>query len=323
MGRRVLCLLLLALVVGTSASARPETASVRIGGRPLQLLAAQGSLWVLTCDRRCSGEGKRSTGRIVRIDARRGRVVGSAMLERPGTLAVSASGVFVTDFWRDAVRRLDPETLRTTATLHLVLPHEVAPGDRDFLPNEVAAAGDGVWVATARGALVHADSRLRRVFATVRLTQATTGPIALGSDAVWVGEALLGVYRVDRRRHRVAARIRISHKGIGRSANRLFVGGGKLFVFAGRSGSYENVLARIDPGRNRVEAVTPLPPDPLVATFGMGSLWVGRFGGSHVLRIDARTTAVSRHRGRVGVALAVAGGRLWTATRNGLIRPVR
>jgi hypothetical protein len=97
--------------------------SLRLGGVPLQLVSARGVLWVLTCERRCSGEAKRSVGRVVEVDARTGRVIASATLARPGAIAVGRAGVYATDFWRDAVRRLDPRTLRVTATLHLTLPY--------------------------------------------------------------------------------------------------------------------------------------------------------------------------------------------------------
>ena len=53
----------------------------------------------------------------------------------------------------------------------------------------------------------------------------------------------------------------------------------------------------------------------------VGALWVGRVGGSSVERIDPSTGRVSgRLLAKVGTALAVAGGRLWTADRNGTIR---
>jgi hypothetical protein len=104
MSRSVFCLVLVALVTVAVAPARfvrTEERSLRLGGTPLQMLAGRSSLWVLTCDRRCSGEARRSTGRIVRIDPQSGRVVASASLQRPGALAVGTSGVFATDFWRD------------------------------------------------------------------------------------------------------------------------------------------------------------------------------------------------------------------------------
>ena len=103
-------LALAALVVLASASARttaPEARLIRLGGTPLELVGAGNSLWVLTCDRRCSGEARSSVGRLVRIDAQTGRVAAFIPLSRPHGLAVGANNVYTLDFWRDEVRRLD------------------------------------------------------------------------------------------------------------------------------------------------------------------------------------------------------------------------
>jgi streptogramin lyase len=85
-----------------------------------------------------------------------------------------------------------------------------------------------------------------------------------------------------------------------------------------------NALGRIDAGHDRVEGVTPLPSGPLAAASGQGQLWVARVGGSTIERIDPLTGAIiGRARGKVGAALAVAGGHLWTAYRDGVVRELR
>jgi sugar lactone lactonase YvrE len=88
----------------------------------MQLLAGRGSLWVLTCDRGCTGEARRSRGRIIRLDPRTGRVVASAAIPRPGTIAVAADGLYATDFVRSTIRRIDLRTLRVVRALGLRLP---------------------------------------------------------------------------------------------------------------------------------------------------------------------------------------------------------
>jgi len=60
-------------------------------------------------------------------------------------------------------------TLQTTATLQLVLPFEIVPGDDAFLPFDVAVGENAVWVSTARGALARLDLRVRRLNAMIRL----------------------------------------------------------------------------------------------------------------------------------------------------------
>jgi len=326
MGRWALPLLLAALLALAPASARPVAAqetSIRLAGTPLELVGTPDSLWVLTCDRGCSGEGRRSVGRIVRIDPREGRVRASVPVSRPHAIAVSSSGVYAVDFWRDTVLRLDPRTLRTTARLRLVLPFEVVPGDDAFLPFDITVGRNAVWVSTARGALARVDLRVSRVVAMVRL-RVKGGEIAVADGAVWLAEGLGGVYRVDPSTNRVSARIRIGPPTGRLAVDRPLVGGGKVLavgswtrgdVLTGRRG-----LARIDPRRNRLEAVTPLRSGPLAVAFGKGSLWSARVGGSTVERIEARTgKLVGRFRADDVRALAVAGGAVWIATRDGTI----
>ena len=314
---RYLALGLVALVAsGTS----PVGSGSRLGGRPLELVAARGSLWALVCDRGCSGEARRSVGRVVRVDPRDGHVVASTKLAHPSALGAGGAGVFATDFWGNAVRRLDPGTLRVTASLGLTLPFAFVPGDDAFLPEYVAVGEHAIWVSSDRGALARIDPRLARVESSVRLPPDTIGGIAVGGGAVWVAESLLGVARVDPMRSRVVGRIRIARLAV----DQVVVAGGAIFAIGGRTSSGAlsggSAVARIDPSRNRVRAVTLLPAGAPVIARGAGALWVGIRERSLLVRIDARTGAVSRLRARIGVALAFAGGRLWTADADGALR---
>lgn len=324
-------LALAALVTLAPAAAHQaivEKGSIRLGGTPLQLISALDSLWVITCDRDCSGEARASAGRIVRIDPRRGRVIASVPLSRPGALAVGPSGVYATDFWRGTLRRLDPETLRTRANLRLVLPFEVAPGDNAFLPFDVAIGKDAVWVSTARGALARVDLHASRVLRMVRLPGKTTGAIAVDERGVWIAEDLLGVYRVDLKTNRVVARIRIGQPTqrlavdlpLGRAGSVLAVGSwARNDVLTGARG-----FARIDLRRNQAQTVMPLPSGPLAVALGEGSLWAARVGGSQVEQVDARTGKIVGRFRAAGdvVALAVGQGRIWTAARDGTVSEV-
>ena len=293
----------------------------------LQLVSGQGSLWVLTCDRGCSGQGKRSVGRIVRIDPRSGRVVASVVLARPGAIAVGARGVYATDFWHDKVRRLDPRTLRVTRVLKLELPFSITTTttrDNAFLPIQIAVGRAAVWIATDRGALARADLDLRHLIAIVRLPFDAFGGIAVDPRDVWLGESLLGLYRVSAQTNRVVARIQVGPSSGRLVPTQLFADAGELLVVGewadGNTLANRNGLARIDRGHNRVEAITPLPPGPLATTYGNGSLWLGRLGSTVLERIDPRSGGVlRRYPAHIGIALAFAGGHVWTASRQGLI----
>src|SRR5207237_10706292 len=106
MARAVLAAALIACCVA-AAPVRSERGPLNVGGVPVQLLPGQGSLWVLTCHRGCTGEGRRAMGRVVRIDPLRARIVASGPLARPDVAAVGNRGVYVTDFWRAEILRID------------------------------------------------------------------------------------------------------------------------------------------------------------------------------------------------------------------------
>jgi streptogramin lyase len=314
------------LLVVAAAPASPGRASgqaLRLGGTPLQLLAGRGSLWVLTCDRGCTGEARHSIGRIIRIDPRTARVVGSAKIPRPGTIAIGAGGLYATDFEHNTIRRLDLHTLQVAGALKLKLPFRFSARDNAFLPESVAVGRDSVWVVSDRGAIVRADPRLHRTVATLRMPPNAfgdpVGGMAVDARGVWSAESLAGVYRVDQQTNRVSAKIRVPLTTGKFDAVQVFPLAGQVLALgvetSGGTLTQRNVLARIDANHKRVEGTTSLPSGPLVATTGAGSLWTARLGGSTVERIDPRTgRVVARIRARVGNALAVAGDHLWTAS---------
>jgi streptogramin lyase len=296
-----------------------------LGGVPLQLLTAHGLLWLLTCDRGCSGETKRSIGRVIEIDPRADKVIDSAKLAHPGAIAVGAEGIYVTDFERGSVRRLDPQTLRLTRTLHLKLPFSIVTStyrSNAFLPEAVAVDDGSVWVATDRGALARADPRLKQLIGMLRLPPEAFQTIATAPSAVWLSESMLGLFRVSTRTNRVVARIPIGPAHGRLDVGQLIPAGNRLLALGewtsdgtltGRNG-----LARLNTARNRVQGITPLPAGQLVAAYGAGSLWVGRLAGRLLERIDpASGRILQRLRAHVGVRLAVADGHVWTVTRGG------
>jgi streptogramin lyase len=282
-------------------------------------------LWLLTCDRGCSGEAKRSIGRVIEIDPRANKVVDSLQLARPGAIAVGREGIYVTDFQRGSVRRLDPRTLHRTATLHLKLPFSIATStyrSNAFLPEAVVVGDGSVWVATDRGALVRADPRLRRLTGTLRLPPEAFQTIATVPGAVWLSESMLGLYRVNSNTNRVVARIPIGPAQGRLDVGQLIPAGKRLLALgewtSGGTLTGRNGLARLNTIHNRVQGIIPLPAGQLVAAYSAGSLWVGRSEGRLLERIDpANGRILQRLRAPVGVQLAVADGQVWTISRDG------
>jgi hypothetical protein len=304
--------------------------SVDLGSTPLQFVAADGALWALTCDRACSGQGKRSVGRIVEINPRNARVIASARLARPGAIAVGTGGVYATDFWRGTVRRLAPRTLRLSATLHLKLPFFITTSttrDDAFLPEAIAVGGVGVWVATARGALARSDPHLRHVVAMLRLPGDAFQAIAAGPNAVWLSESLLGIYRISTETNKVVARLPVGPAGGRFDPVQLIPTDTQLLAIGQWTNAgtltNRNGLARVDSTRNRVTNVTPLPAGQLTSAYGAGSLWVGRVNATTLEQIDPRSgTTLRQLHVRVGRMLAFAGGALWTAFRDGTLQEI-
>jgi sugar lactone lactonase YvrE len=321
------------LVAAAPASqGRDVGQALRFGGTPLQLLAGRGSLWVLTCDRGCTGEARHSIGRIIRIDPRNARVGGSATIPRPNTVAIGAGGLYATDFQQGTIRRVDLHTLQVVGALKLKLPFRFSARDNAFLPEAVAVGRDSVWVVSDRGAVVRADLRLHRAIASLRMPPDAfgdpVGGIAADTNGAWSAESLAGVYRVDQRANRISAKIRIPLATGRFDAVQVFPLAGQVLVLGVRTSggalTQRNVLARIDANRNRVEGITSLPSGRLVTTAGAGSLWVARVGGSTVERVDPRTgRVVARFQAQAGTALAFAGGHLWTVSPRGVVRQVR
>lgn len=335
MHRLSLILLLTLAGLAVTGAAPPAGRSVAprslaLGGTPLQLVSADGALWAHTCDHACSGEGKRSVGRIVEIDPQNARVIASVRLARPGAIAVGAGGVYATDFWRDTVRRFDPRTLRLSATLHLKLPFFITTStsrDDAFLPVAIAVGGDGVWVATDRGALARTDPHLQHVLAMLRLPPDAFQTMAAVPGGVWLSESLLGLYRVSTKTNTVVARIPIGPAN-GRLVPIQLIPAGKQLLALGEwtnasAATNRNGLAHLDPTRNHVAAVTPLPAGQLTSAYGAGSLWVGRVNATSLAQIDPRSGKTLRQlHVRVGRMLAFAGGALWTAFGDGTLQRV-
>jgi streptogramin lyase len=306
-------------------SGRAQERTVRVSGTPLAFVSGRGSLWVLTCDRGCTGEARSSVGRIVRIDPRTGRVSASVKVDRPQAITVGKEGVFGVDFWRGDVYQLDPVSLRITKRLHLTLPLLPGLGEQHaFLPETISLGEGSVWVTTNRGAVARIDPKSLRLLKTVYLEPAALDAVTAGKGAAWAAAELDGVARIDSRTYRVTAKIKIEQDGRTMSVGQTLLGSGKVLAVGdwtnANVATNTNALALINPRSLHVEGVTLLPGPRLALTLGGGSLWAGRVGGTTIQRIDPSTGAtVARLARDVGVALAVADGNLWTITGAGVV----
>lgn len=97
--------------------------------------------------------------------------------------------LWVAEFRRDRVVRLDPSTRREQASVALALPEPLVTGDSKFLPSSIATGAGGIWVSTARGYVARVDPVTNRVTAMVKTAFDATGDVAVGEGGVWVGES--------------------------------------------------------------------------------------------------------------------------------------
>jgi hypothetical protein len=212
------------------------------------------------------------------------------------------------------VERLDPRTLRVTATVALppIVTLVTTGGDRPIRGLSASAAGDAVWVSVANSAagLVRIDAASARVVAA--LPVAAVGPAAVSAAGVWVvccgGETFLGpsrLVRVDPATNRVVAQVLLP--------------GLPDAVGVGSSGVWVRAAAgpiwRVDPVTNRVVAEVTIPHG-LSGTrgsvlVGHDAVWVSDPASRTVVRIDPRSNRVV---GRVEV-----GGSPLAATADGTV----
>jgi hypothetical protein len=291
---------------------------------PLQFVSGLGSLWVLTCDRDCSGDARSSVGRVVRIDPRTGCVTASTTVVRPQAIAVGRAGVFALDFWRGYVYRLDPATLRIKARLHLTMPLPGVEERHAFLPETISLGQGSVWVTTNRGGVARIDPNTLRLVKTVFLEPASLDGAVAGQGAAWAAVELDGVARIDPHTYRITAHVKVTKGSRALSVGQVLLGDGKVLAFGdwtnNNTATNTNAFARINPSSLHVEGVTLLPGPRLALTLSGKSLWAARVGGTIIEGIDPATGhLVARLKGAVGVALAVENGYLWTITSTGTV----
>jgi streptogramin lyase len=183
---------------GAAAPATPVVARVPVPGRPRQLVADAGGLWVV------------SDAGLHQIDPATNHVVVSVPVGPPdadlGGLGLSATTAWVPQERSPLLWRVDRRTDRVLGRVDL--------GQELYGPVGVATQGDTVWVACCglkygarpAGTLLRVDGRRGTVTGRVPVPE---GPLAVvaGRDAVWVGTATGSLLRVDPVAAKVAARV--------------------------------------------------------------------------------------------------------------------
>ena len=254
----------------------------------------------------------------------------------PDWIAVG-DAVWVSNFPKNSVTRIDPTTNRIAAIVHagkhpcaglliafdslwVPLCGDHALARVDLKTNKVtaripttigdsesgiAASEDSLWLVTDKqGTLKRIDPSSSKTVAEIKLPPGSFTP-AFGYGSVWVTGTDSGVVsRVDPKTNLVGEMIQV-----GRRPRFLAVGEGAVWVLNQGDGS----VSKIDPMTNTVtatiEAGVPGPGGDIAA--GEGSVWVTSIGFP-ISRIDpVKNVVVSRYKGPGGDAIRVGLRSLW------------
>jgi streptogramin lyase len=280
-----------------------EEGSIRVPGEPVEAIAAGDALWVLTQEPGC--DGPVCSGFVAKIDPRRGEVVEQIPMTSPQAAAAGAGSIWVASFADDTVVRLDPATAQIEATIPLTLPFEVVEGDDRFLPFDLDATDDAVWVSTGRGVVAHISPSTNDVVAMARLPEGTGGPVAIGETGVWVADGLNGAIRVDPETYRVSDAVRLDDEAGKRlSVNTLVARDGAIWVVGNWArpigdldgGGYvageRHAVVEIDESDGSVASILDIRGGPAGLLEG-DDVWVVESDDEYLRRIDVTARALS------------------------------
>jgi DNA-binding beta-propeller fold protein YncE len=255
--------------------ARIDPGSNRLVGTPTRLPAdgwdlavGAGSVWVTQFD-----------GRLVRIDARTGRIR-ARISARPiyfGSV-VTVGGGFVwtgNDDERNhtgSVSKIDPASNHVVGTLSGL-----------GSPQSIAFGQDAVWVADHAGWLVKIDPERLKVIARRRLDFGPHGVVA-AAHAVYVADAHGGrLLEADPETVKVERIVELSPGPIAPAVGAGWIWSSSAEAWGGTT--RDDRVLRIDPATLRIVQVFHLGGNVPSVAFGFGSVWVPVGTGSVVVRI--------------------------------------
>jgi YVTN family beta-propeller protein len=271
------------------------------------------------------------------LDLESGEVTGAVELEdRPGSVAVSAESVWVTNPDVGTVTRIDQDEQQVRDTIQV--------GED---PTGIAAAFDAVWVVESGGRSVSRISPgTGQVVKTIPVGNGPAG-IAVGEGAVWVTNRFDGtvsridpstdeveeipvgldprgiavgfgavwvsltgsnqVVRVDPETSTVTLSV-----GVGNAPGSLAVGAEVVWVV----NTGDDNISAINPDTGSVKDTIPVGDGPAGISVVQGTVWVGNEWDGTLSRIEPdQASASPLVIGSVPQGLAVVGGDLWVSVR--------
>jgi virginiamycin B lyase len=270
---------------------RPSAGAVEIhvGGHPISLAEANGSIWVANYAR----------GVVQRIDPATNRIVATVRVPgQPWGLTVADGAVWAGNNGGHDVVRIDPATNRVTATVRA-----------GVNPVGITSDDGSVW------AVDHADGNVTRIdaaTATVTGRAEVTGvheDAAAGLGSLWVADEEGLLTRLDAATLQETATIQA-----GLDADFVLVADGSVWATAYR----DRVISRIDPASDTVTATVPVRTGMQGVLVDGESLWTANYDSDSIYRLDASGRVLFRHKVGVGPRdLLLADGSVWVANSRG------
>jgi streptogramin lyase len=307
------------------------------GGRPVAV--GYGSVWAITCDRRCGNDQRNASGHLVRLDPDTQQVEASIPIRQGQAVATGAEGVWVADFWHGTVTRVDPTTNDIVATISLRLPFAVSEAaDRfAFLPFDLTTGAGAVWVISDRGAVARIDPQTNGVAAYVEIPGGLCGGIAVSCGRVWVTNCVFGVWAIDSATNELVQKVPIADgqhpvqvESVVTAAGALWTGGGDTRKTGDPANPYVfapgGVVTRIDPAPAIVTATFHFEQPASIVAADDDAVWVSQVsqaGRDAYYRIDTGTNEVSGPFSFGGRLAAVGHGSGWVVTPDGKLEQVR
>jgi len=233
----------------------------------------------------------------------------------PGGVAISPSGVWVSNYYNGMLSRVDPATNSILSSL------PAGAATENVAPERLIYAEGSLWIAVVEydtpGTTITGVS-VRRIDLATGLPAATIkvgtdiSDLAASPGAIWVSSFKDGtVSRIDTSTNQVVATVTIAAGVQG-----LAFGEGSVWAANENSGA----VLRIDPATNTVIATVATVGAPEGIADGGGAIWVTNYGTTGqpdglLSRIDPVTNQVTQTIpiGKNPVWVAYAGGSVWVA----------
>jgi hypothetical protein len=307
------------------------------GGFLMDTTTLGGDVWVLTCRRQCSrpsGSPWNATwstagvGELIKLAAN-GRPIKRFPVTDPSVLTAGDGAIWIAHVDTGEVTRIDPQSGRTTATIHLQTPKPyTTSGDRRFRPSGINFGAGQVWVSMALGWIAginaHTSRLERMIFSSSEATSATTA-----AGLTWVADELDGVGIFAPSSHRVAtqpiswARQPVDIATVAHGAGRIWALGDAFVPTPKNLNRYLDIVSAIDPRTRRVLRQWNISgADSIV--FANGTPYVGEFGSARVIRLTGpRTPQIVLLPRPVAALTAATPHALWATTQNGQLLRIR